>query len=115
MAFRLLGIAKTNAALLAVRARAEIAAPFASKAGAEAIGSRAIARVPRNTGATAASIRVESEGDTAHVGPSTGYARFPEFGTRYMPGQHYMEEAAGESIPEVVSAVAAIIKAAVEG
>lgn len=109
------GIGQTTAALLAVRARTEVAAPLASKAGAEVVGRRAIARAPRDTGATAASIRVEVEGDTAHVGPSTQYARFPEYGTRYMQGQHYMQQAADESVGEVVSAIAAVMKAAVEG
>jgi len=112
---RIRGIARTNAALLAVRARTEVAAPFASKAGAEVVGRRAIVRAPRDTGATAGSIRVQVEGDIAHVGPTTDYARFPEFGTRYIPGQHYMQEAADESVGDVVSAMAAIIKAAVEG
>jgi HK97 gp10 family phage protein len=109
------GIGQTTAALLAVRARTEVAAPFASQAGAEAVGRSAIARAPRDTGATAASIRVEVEGDTAHVGPSTVYARFPEYGTRYMPGQHYMEQSAMESVGEVISAIATVIKTAVEG
>jgi HK97 gp10 family phage protein len=54
------------------------------------------------------------EGDTARVGPTTDYARVPEFGTRYMPGQHYMQSSADESVDDVVSAIAAIIKAAVE-
>jgi HK97 gp10 family phage protein len=111
---RIRGIAQTNAALLAVRARTEAAAPFASNAGAQVVGRRAIARAPRDTGATASSIRVQVEGDTAHVGPTTVYARFPEYGTRYMPGQHYMQEAADESVDDVVSAIAAVIKAAVE-
>ena len=109
------GIGQTTAALLAVRARTEIAAPFASQAGAVAVGRRAIARAPRDTGATAASIRVQVEGDTARVGPTTGYARFPEFGTVYMPGQHYMQGAADDSVEEVISAIAAVIKTAVEG
>jgi len=109
------GIGRTTAALLAARARTELAAPFASEAGAEAVGRRAVARAPRDTGATAASIRVEVEGDTAHVGPTTDYAPFPEYGTRYMPGQHYMQESATESVPDVVSAIASVIKAAVEG
>lgn len=109
------GIGATNAALLAVRARTEIAAPYASKAGAEIVGRRAVATAPRDTGATVASIRVEIEGDTAHVGPSTEYARFPEYGTRYIAGQHYMQQAADGSVPEVISAIAAIIKVAVEG
>jgi HK97 gp10 family phage protein len=108
------GIARTNAALLAVAAKMRVAAPLAAKAGAEVVGRQAIARVPRDTGATAASIRVQVEGDTAHVGPSTDYARFTEYGTVYIPGQHYMEQAAEDSASAVVSAIATIMKAAVE-
>jgi HK97 gp10 family phage protein len=108
------GIARTNAALLAVAAKMQVAAPLAAQAGAEVVGRNMIARAPRDTGATASSIRVQVEGDTAHVGPSTIYARFPEFGTRYIPGQHYMEQAADDSTSAVVSAIATIMKAAVE-
>ena len=114
MTTRIHGIARTNAALLAVAAKMRVAAPLAAKAGAEVVGRRAIVRAPRDTGATAASIRVEVEGETAHVGPSTDYARFTEYGTVYIPGQHYMEQAATDSVGDVVSAIAVIIKAAVE-
>jgi HK97 gp10 family phage protein len=108
------GIARTNAALLAVAARVQVAAPFAAQAGAEVVGRNIIARTPRDTGATAASVRVIVDGDTAHAGPTTNYARFPQYGTVYIPGQHYMEQAAEDSTSAVVSAIATIMKAAVE-
>ena len=114
MTVQIRGIARTNAALLAVAAKMEAAAPFAAQAGAEVVGRQILTRVPRDTGATASSIRVQVDGEIAHVGPSTIYARFPEFGTVYIPGQHYMEQAAEDSTSAVVSAIATIMKAAVE-
>jgi len=111
---RIYGLAKTQAALEKVMLQASAAAPAASQAGAEVVAGQIIARAPRNTGATAASVRVESDGETAHAGPTTSYARFPEYGTRYMSGQHFMQDAANGSEGEVVTVIAAIMKVAVE-
>jgi hypothetical protein len=53
-------------------------------------------------------------GATAHVGPTTSYARFREFGTIYVTALHWMEGAALSSIPGIVGRMAAVFKAAVE-
>jgi HK97 gp10 family phage protein len=112
---RIRGIAQTKAALARVQVQARAAAPTASKAAAGVVGRNITSRAPRNTGATATSVRVFSEGETAGAGPTTSYARFPEFGTRFQAAQNYMADAADASEAEVVTTIAAIMKAAVEG
>jgi HK97 gp10 family phage protein len=106
------GISQTRAALALVEAKIKTAAPTAARAGAEVVGRNMISRAPRDTGATAASIRVDSGGETAQVGPTTSYARFPEFGTRYIPAQRFMRDAADASESEVVAAQIAVYRAA---
>jgi HK97 gp10 family phage protein len=41
------------------------------------------------------------------------YARFPEYGTRFMAAQRYMSEAAAAATPGVIAAMAAVYKAAI--
>ncbi|MGH7206894.1 MAG: HK97-gp10 family putative phage morphogenesis protein [Nitrospiraceae bacterium] len=106
------GIAQTKAAFAKATAEMEAAAPAASKAAGEVLARAMISRTPRQTGATASSIRVDSEDETAHVGPTTSYARFPEFGTVHMSAQHYMMKAADDSQGAIVASIAAILKAA---
>ena len=60
----------------------------------------------------AESIIVRVEGDTAHVGPTVPYARFPNFGTRYQSAQPFASDAADESEGPVEAAMAAILKIA---
>ncbi|MGH7206839.1 MAG: HK97-gp10 family putative phage morphogenesis protein, partial [Nitrospiraceae bacterium] len=106
------GIAQTKAAFAKARAEMEAAAPAASKAAGEVLARTMISRAPRATGATASSIRVDTDGETAHVGPTMAYARFPEFGTVFISGQHYMTQAADDSQGAIVASIAAILKAA---
>ena len=54
------------------------------------------------------------DGDTAQVGPTVPYARFVEFGTRYMEGQAFMQEAVEDTDTGVVAAMAAIFKIALK-
>lgn len=112
MTSRIHGIAETKRALEKVQLQVRAAAPAASRAGGEAVARNLIARVPRRTGRTAASIRVDMEGDTAKVGAETPYDRFVQKGTRYMSAQPYGEEAASETAP-VAAVMSAVMKAAI--
>lgn len=105
-------MAQTRAALERIRLEIEAASPAAAKAGATVLGRDMIARAPRNTGRLASSIRVESDGKTAHVGATVPYARFVEFGTRYMPAQPFEEDAANNK-GGIVAAIAAVLKAVI--
>lgn len=107
------GTAETKAALARVEAEMKATAPAAARAGAEVVGSAAASNAPRNTGATANSIRVDSAGETAHVGPTTSWARFTELGTVYVGAQHWLQSAAESSTTGVVSAMASVLKAAI--
>lgn len=107
-----LGIPEALAALERRKIQAEIAESIAAKAGGEIVAADMRARMPKDTGRMAASVVVEVDGDTAHTGPTVPYARFPNFGTRYMEGQRFMEEAAEDTDTGVVAAMAAIFKIA---
>lgn len=61
------------------------------------VASRARAGAPVDTGALKGSIRVQAEG-TNRVrviagGGAVNYAAYQEFGTKYIEGRHYMENA----------------------
>lgn len=109
----IVGIAQTRAAFLRVETEMRLAAPIAARAGATAVARNAAALAPRHTGQTANSMTVSSDGNTASAGPTTPWARFPEYGTQYMPGQHYMERAADASRGEIITAMIAIFRAAI--
>jgi HK97 gp10 family phage protein len=106
------GIPQALAALERRKIAGKIATPIATRAGAQVIQNAARVNAPKNTGALAASIIVEMDGDDARVGPTVEYARFPEFGTRYIPAQHYLEQASSTASPVAAAAMAAIYKIA---
>lgn len=107
-----LGLPQALAALERRKIQATIAEPLAAKAGGEVVALDMKAHAPRRTGAMAGSIVVEVEGDTAHVGPTVPYARFVNFGTRYMSAQPFATDAADESEGPIETAMAAIFKIA---
>jgi HK97 gp10 family phage protein len=102
------------AALERLVVEAKLATPIAARAGGEAVKNAAQAVAPKDTGALAASITVEMEGDDAQVGPTVDYARFPNFGTRYIRAQHYMEQAAAAASPTAAAAMVAVYKIALK-
>jgi HK97 gp10 family phage protein len=107
------GIPQAIAALEARKIAAKIATPIAARAAGVAVQNVARGVAPKDTGALAASITVEMEGDDAQVGPTVDYARFPNFGTRYIRAQHYMEQASAAATPMVAAAMAAVYRTAI--
>lgn len=108
------GMAKTKAALQRVALEIEAATPAAVDAGGGVIAREMLARIPRDTGRSAAGIRVEVSGDTASVGTDTDYDRFVQQGTRNMSAQPYGEDAAVAAAPGVIGAMLAVYRAAIE-
>lgn len=107
------GIPQTKAALARVNAELLAASPAASRAGGEVLARAMMAKAPRNTGRMASGITVSIEGATAKVGSDVPYARFVEFGTRYMGAQPFEQGAADETTGGIVSAIAAVLRAAI--
>ena len=107
------GLPQLRAKLAQVTAEIELASPVATRAGGEVVARAMIERAPRDTGRLAASIRTQTGVEGTLVGPDVDYARFVEYGTRYMAAQPFAEEAAGDVIAEVVTAMASIYKAAI--
>jgi HK97 gp10 family phage protein len=107
-----IGLPEALAAFERRKIAAKIAEPIAAKAGGEAVAADMRAHAPTDTGAMAGSIIVQVDGDTAHVGPTVPYARFVNFGTRYMSAQPFASESADESEGPIEAAMAAIFKIA---
>jgi HK97 gp10 family phage protein len=108
------GVPQALAALERRKIAARIATPVAAHAGGVVVQNVARGVAPKDTGRLAASITVEMEGDDAQIGPTVEYARFPNFGTRYIRAQHYMEEASAAASPTVAAAMAAVYKIAMK-
>jgi HK97 gp10 family phage protein len=107
------GVPQVKASLARIALQAEAASPVAARAGARYVEAAAKQIAPRNTGALVASITTQMDGDDAAVGPTVDYARFPNFGTRYIAAQHFMEQAAQASTPQVGATMVAILRAAI--
>lgn len=116
---RILGIARTKAALEKARIEVELAAGPAARAGGEVVAREMVARAPRDTGRLVSLIDVDDSGigagATARVGSSAPYDRFVQRGTVYMGAQPYGEQAGLAAIPGIIGAMTGIFKAAVEG
>lgn len=108
------GIPEAIANIERLKAQTKIAEPVAAQAGGRIVQADMRIRAPKDTGALAASITVEMDGETAKIGPTVPYAPFVEFGTRYMEGQAFMAEAAEDTDTGVVAAMAAIFKIALK-
>jgi HK97 gp10 family phage protein len=106
-------VARTKTALERVRLELMAIAPVAAEAGGRVLAADMAAKAPRDTGALAASIIVEIEGETAHVGSTLPYARFVQYGTRYMAAQPFETEAATEVQARIVTTIAALLKAVI--
>lgn len=106
------GIPQALTALERRKIAAKIAEPIAAKAGGEVVAADMRIHAPKDTGALSKSIVVQVDGDTAHVGPTVAYARFVNFGTRYMSAQPFASDAADESEGPIEVAMAAIFKIA---
>jgi HK97 gp10 family phage protein len=119
MTARLLGIAKTKAALAKASAQAEAAAGPATKTGGEIVQRQMIARAPRDTGRLISLITTDEsalgQGATTKVGSEAPYDRFVQRGTVHMAAQPYGEQAAAASVPGIIAAMTSIFKTAVEG
>jgi hypothetical protein len=115
---KILGIARTKAALERVRVQAELAAGPAASSGGESVQREMASRAPHDTGRLISLLEVDESsigsGATAKVGSTAPYDRFVQSGTRYMAPQRYGEQAATAAAPAVVVGMAAIFKAAVE-
>ncbi len=106
-------VAATKRALERVMIEVTLAAPTASVAAGKVLATDMAAKAPVDTGALASSIVVESEGETAHVGSTLPYARFVQYGTRYMAAQPFESEAANDVQSRIVTTIAALLKAVI--
>ncbi len=106
-------VAATRRALERVMLEIVAVAPTASVAGGKIVATDMAAQAPHDTGALASSIVVESDGATAHVGPTVPYARFVQYGTQFMVAQPFATQAAEDVKSKVVTTIAAYLKAVI--
>jgi HK97 gp10 family phage protein len=109
----ILGISQTKAALARVAAEMAVATPIAERASAGVVARAVAARAPRDTGRLISSIRVDPDDSGANAVVDVDYARFNEYGTRYMPAQHFMADAADASTSGIVATMLAVYRAAI--
>ena len=105
-----LGLGQTLAAFERVQLEAAAASLGAAEAGGHIVAADMKAHAPKDTGRMADSVVVRLDGDTALVGPTVPYARFVEFGTRYMEAEPFAQPALEETKTAVEAAMAAIFK-----
>ena len=107
---QILGIPETLAAFARLQVEAEAGEEIAATAGAQVVAADARKRAPVSTGALAASIRVENAEEGAQVVATVPYARFVEYGTRFMPAQSFMRESAEAVGDQVGTAMTTVFK-----
>ncbi len=105
---KLIGEAKLKAHLERIRLEMVAAEKPAENAMARVVAGRARALAPRATGRLAASIRAEGSEAKADI----SYARFQEFGTRFVAAQHFLKRA-GEAHKEIAAAAIPVFRAAI--
>lgn len=106
------GIPGLEAKLAEIAARLRVAGPKASVSGAEIVARKAQGLAPRDTGALAASIRVEPDALGAAVAADVPYARYVERGTRYMQAEAFLGPALTGAHGEVLAVMAEQFRAA---
>lgn len=98
----ILGLPEALAKIAAIPLIAEKFGEIGLEAGKELVAEKARELAPKRTGAMAASIQPVPEG----VAVGERYARFVEFGTRYMPAEAYLGpalEAEDQNVSDLVS------------
>jgi len=98
----ILGLPQALAKIAAVPVIAEKAGQVGLEVGKELVAGKARQLVPKRTGALAASIGPVPEG----VAAGENYARYVEFGTRYMRAEAYLGpalEAESDRVSDLVS------------
>lgn len=80
----------------------------------EKIKATAESLCPFVSGYLQSTIYVRMDGFTLTVGASAHYARYVEFGTRYMEGRHFLSRAVQRHMPNLIAVVRQAIKDAVE-
>src|SRR4029453_15049819 len=104
----IVGLPETLAKVAAIPLVAEASGQTGLEAGKELVARTAKQLVPRRTGAPPPSIPPPPEG----VAASERYARFIEFGTRYMPAEAYLGPALEAEAPQVSDLVSTTVRAA---
>ena len=107
---QVLGIPQTLAAFARLQGEAEVGEKVAEAAGGKVVAADMRARAPVDTGAMRNSITVRLTGEGAQVAVLVPYARFVEFGTRYMDAQPFMDESADAVGGKVGSVMATVFK-----
>ena len=88
----ILGLPQLLATFLRLQVEAEAGEKIAERAGGQVVANDMRKRAPVDTGALRDSIRVSAAKEGAQVSANVPYARFVQFGTRYMEAQPFISD-----------------------
>jgi len=88
----ILGLPELLATFGRFQVEAEVGEEIAEQAGARVVAADMRNRAPVDTGALRNSIKVSSGEEGAQVSVTVPYARFVQFGTRYMEAQPFISD-----------------------
>ena len=101
----ILGLPQLLATFGRFQVEAEVGEKVAEQAGAGVVAADMRNRAPVDTGALRNSIAVSSAGEGAQVSVMVPYARFVQFGTRYMEAQPFISDEVESPVLDVMTRV----------
>jgi len=101
----ILGLPQLLATFVRFEGEAEVGEQIAERAGAQVVANDMRQRAPVDTGALRNSIKVSSAEEGAKVTAAVPYARFVQFGTRYMEAQPFISDEVGSPVLSVMTKV----------
>jgi HK97 gp10 family phage protein len=101
----ILGLPQLLATFGRFQVEAKAGEQIAELAGAQVIATDMRTRAPIDTGALRNSITVSAEGEGAKASAAVPYARFVQFGTRYMEAQPFISDEVESPVLSVMTKV----------
>jgi HK97 gp10 family phage protein len=101
----ILGLPQLLATFARFQVEAEAGEEIAERAGAAVVAADMRAKAPVDTGALRNSITVSSAEEGAQVAATVPYARFVQFGTRYMEAQPFISDEVQSPVLSVMTKV----------
>lgn len=101
----ILGLPELLATFGRFQVEAEAGEEIAERAGAQVVAADMRNRAPVDTGALRNSITVSSAEEGAQVSATVPYARFVQFGTRYMEAQPFISDEVQSPVLSVMTKV----------
>jgi HK97 gp10 family phage protein len=102
---QVIGLPQLLATFGRFQVEAEVGEKVAEQAGAQVVAADMRNRAPVDTGALRNSVTVSAEGEGAKVAVMVPYARFVQFGTRYMEAQPFISDEVQSPVLSIMTKV----------